>query len=445
MTEFTRSPLDTELTRHPLAESDPGAIRRLNLEIHEVRASGYEISIGETPDEAYDNPEEITAIYDYLYERDVILADARREVLASKIGGLGVDPRKRDYRRKKQVYAQLEPLRDELLFGETESDSRPWHQQRGRAAALLTIAMAHDLDDGTGGRYATMSGPLDEETLDLVFPETGGSLDGMSVREALLHAEVRYNGRTEERAKEVVDERLADMATFLNAPVSPQFKKIVKYCSDSLGIRSRKVEVNEVITGHVESLVASGERAMNDVLLMSYGCGTALPMLEVLQQVREDTGDAPRLILIDQDPLALASAVVLAKKMGLEDKIEIHCQRLFDGLGRPLEIDSVLQGRELDIAEDSGLREYLPDGLYKRLTRMTWKHLRKGGMMTTGNMNENRPQAEFLHGMMGWQPEVQMRPISKGLALHEQAGIPKGSTRVRVTRDGVYSLFFSQK
>ena len=29
--------------------------------------------------------------------------------------------------------------------------------------------------------------------------------------------------------------------------------------------------------------------------------------------------------------------------------------------------------------------------------------------MSTGNMNAARPQADFLHGMMGWQPNVNVR------------------------------------
>ena len=65
--------------------------------------------------------------------------------------------------------------------------------------------------------------------------------------------------------------------------------------------------------------------------------------------------------------------------------------------------------------------------------------------MSTGNMNVNRPQPEFLHGLMGWQPTVRLRTIAQGFALHEASGITRGSTTAHVTPDGVYTLFVSKK
>ena len=435
----------TEFDSHPLAECDHDAYERLSNEIAEVRESGYVISIGDSLDESYLYPERISAIYEYLHKRDLLLEQERQRIIASGIGSVGINPFKRAYRREKRIYDQLEPLRDELLFCEQESDSRPWHRQRGRAAALLTIAAAHDLDDGSGGKYATISGPLNSRVVDFRFPLQGTGVDGLSLTDAVAKTEVEYSGRDDVAARQIAERRVEELREFTEWKASPRFKEIVQYCSDSLGIRSRKQEVHQAISDHIESVVARGDKTVGDVLMMSYGCGTALPMLEILQQVRDNTGETPRLILIDQDPLALAAAAVLAEDMGLAGNIELHCRRLFDKLFRPIDIESVLAGRQLDVVEDSGLREYLPDSVYRRLTHMTWQHLAEGGLMSTGNMNRNRPQAEFLHGMMGWQPKVQMRHIAEGLALHRAAGIPASSTRARVTSDGIYTLFFSQK
>ncbi|MGB4767645.1 MAG: class I SAM-dependent methyltransferase family protein [Candidatus Saccharimonas sp.] len=445
MTEISYS-IDREVTfaDHPLMECDPSAFARLGVEVQQSRERGYDVTIGYTPDRAYDDPAAIVDMYGYLYARDVLLAEERQRIIAEGVGSVGVNPLKRAYRREKRIYDRLEPLRDQLLFGQTESDSQAWHRQRGRAAALLTIAAAHDLRAGGDERYQTMSGPLSSDVLDFHFPTTGTAFDGLSLHDAVVKTESEYSGKDRAVAEAIAGQRIAELQAFVDAPVSPKFKEIVQYCSDSLGIRSRKQEVNATITQHIEQLALSG-RTVGDVLMMSYGCGTALPMLEALQQLRDQVGAAPKLILIDQDPLALAAAATLAKQMDLSDNIEIHCRQLFDKLFRPIDIDSVLAGRMLDISEDSGLREYLPDGVYKRLTAMTWRHLKDGGLMSTGNMNANRPQAEFLHGMMGWQPKVQMRRIQDGFALHEAAGIAPGSTRARVTRDGVYTLFFSQK
>lgn len=48
----------------------------------------------------------------------------------------------------------------------------------------------------------------------------------------------------------------------------------------------------------------------------------------MLKELKENAA-APTAILIDQDLLVLAAAQNLAKKMGLENNVEIHCHRLF--------------------------------------------------------------------------------------------------------------------
>jgi hypothetical protein len=159
-------------------------------------------------------------------------------------------------------------------------------------------------------------------------------------------------------------------------------------------------------------------------------------------------GKTAKMILVDQDPIALAAAAELARQLGLEDSIEIHCNQLFVRDGnktRMMDLQEVLQGRELDVCEDSGLREYFPDAMYEDLTRQAWSALADGGLMTTGNMNKNRPQAHFLHGLMGWPIKVRMRNIRDVTRLHAKAGVPAEKSRLRVTQDGVYTLCFSTK
>ena len=234
---------------------------------------------------------------------------------------------------------------------------------------------------------------------------------------------------------------LDKLELFNEAHIQPGFKDIVQYCTDSLGIRSRKEEVHKEINRHVD---ASGE---DSFLMMSVGCGTALPMLEVMHDLKTK-GKTAKMILVDQDPIALAAAAELARQLGLEDSIEIHCNQLFVRDGnktRMMDLQEVLQGRELDVCEDSGLREYFPDAMYEDLTRQAWSALADGGLMTTGNMNKNRPQADFLHGLMGWPIKVRMRNIRDVTRLHAKAGVPAEKSRLRVTQDGVYTLCFSTK
>ncbi|QWQ32103.1 hypothetical protein KOY48_04455 [Candidatus Minimicrobia naudis] len=67
--------------------------------------------------------------------------------------------------------------------------------------------------------------------------------------------------------------------------------------------------------------------------------------------------------------------------------------------------------------------------------------MRDGGLMITGNMNVNRPQKDFLHGLMGWVPNVMMRSIKEGFKLLQKSGIPKEFITATVTASGVYTVF----
>lgn len=442
-THSERDGMDIQTIRPELRDIDEVAIARLDEEISRAREAGYDVTVGETRDASYDDPSKIREIYDFLHVLDETLADERQEVIRRGLGSLGLNPFGRTMRRERMIDHALDPFRVELLFEPHEAV--PWHNQRGRAAALLAIAAAHELmENGSEGSgiYPTMSGPLDARVLTYTFDERAGWLRNLSTSDAIIHADVRFGNRDTIEAGERARARLDDIADYIRTPISPVFHDVVRYCTDGLGIRARKEEVHDAIREH---LLAQSHESEKEFLMMSFGCGTALPMLEVVKDLKEQEGIHSRLILLDQDPLALAAAACLAEDMGLADAIEIHCERLFNRIGQPLKLDSILNGRKLDVAEDSGLREYLPSMIYRWLARESWNSLKPGGLMTTGNMNVNRPQAEFLHGMMGWWPLVQKRTIVECLTLHRQAGIPSAQTRVRVTGDGVYSMYFTTR
>lgn len=65
--------------------------------------------------------------------------------------------------------------------------------------------------------------------------------------------------------------------------------------------------------------------------------------------------------------------------------------------------------------------------------------------MITGNMNANRPQKDFLHGLMGWTPNVIMRPIARSLKLLQAAGVSKDNITANITASSVYSVFAVEK
>lgn len=430
---------------------DHEANEKLNKEIADLRSEGCKVKVGEKTDPAYNNPDKIQDIYNYLEQGDAKLKEVRKYFIhknpatAAIANVLDKIPFVKMGKWGEKIDAYLEFFRDELLYGEYQTASQPWHKQRGSALTFLTISEAEDLSvfgkNGeilSEGEYPTMSGPLLDES---VFDE---KINGLPLTEVMVQDKIN-NGVDKATAIEEVEKRISEVREFIQAPVTEKFSNVIRHCADSLGIRERVETVNGLSIDHLKKVAEKENRSIDDMLVMSFGCGTGLATLKMLKKLKDETGDAPTVILLDQDPLSLAAAQSLAKKWNLEDKIEVHCERLFSKLGKPLSLEGVLGGRKLDIAEDSGLREYLPDGVYKQLTRESLKFLRTGGLMITGNMNVNRPQKEFLHGLMGWVPKVRMRSIKEGFKLLQKSGIPKESIEATVTASGVYTVFAIEK
>lgn len=430
---------------------DHEANEKLNKEIEDLRSEGCKVKVGEKTDPAYNNPDNIKNTYDYLERGDAKLKEIRKHFIHKNLATAAIanvldkTPFVKTGKWGEKIDSHLEVFRDKLLYGKDQTDSQPWHKQRGSALTFLTISEAEDLSvfDENGkilseGKYPTMGGPLLDES---VFDE---KINGLPLTEVMIQDKIN-SGVDKATATEEVEKRISEVREFIQAPVTEKFFNVIRHCADSLGIRERVETVNSLSIDHLKKVAEKENRSIDDMLVMSFGCGTGLATLKMLKKLKDETGEAPTVILLDQDPLSLAAAQSLAKKWNLEDKIEVHCERLFSKLGKPLSLEGVLGNRKLDIAEDSGLREYLPDGVYKQLTRESLKFLRTGGLMITGNMNVNRPQKEFLHGLMGWVPKVRMRSIKEGFKLLQKSGIPKESIEATVTASGVYTVFAIEK
>ena len=429
---------------------DREANEKLNKEIEDLRSKECRVKIGEKIDPAYNKPDNIKYIYNYLKRGDAELKEVRKYFIHKNLAIAAIAnvlekiPFVRENKWGNVIDDYLEIFRDKLLYGKNQTNSQPWHNQRGSALTFLTISEAKGLsvfgkNDKilSKGEYSSMSGPLDES----VFDE---KINGLPLTEIMVQEKIN-NGVDKATAIEEVEKRISEVREFIQAPVTEKFSNVIRHCADSLGIRERVETVNGLSIDHLKKVAEKENRSIDDMLVMSFGCGTGLATLKMLKKLKDETGEAPTVILLDQDPLSLAAAQSLAKKWNLEDKIEVHCERLFSKLGKPLSLEGVLGNRKLDIAEDSGLREYLPDGVYKQLTRESLKFLRSGGLMITGNMNVNRPQKEFLHGLMGWVPKVTMRSIKEGFELLQKSGISKESIEATVTASGVYTVFAIEK
>lgn len=409
--------------RQLLATAHPAAFPPSTELVEDLRASaarGAALSFAPATDPAYADPARLMAMLasiDALQERYVALvaeraAPARAPALRSATRAA----------RRREHEALTEAVRAELIYEPT--DAHGWHAQRGRATALVSIARAHDI---APGQRVAADLPLDLLAHRFSPTAHGRHLTpGSTLEQAVIDTCARHRDGAERAAR--ICSRLSQ---FLGEAASAPFLEVVRYCSDGIGIRERRAVVHSALR---HALAGNDNR-----LVLSVGSGTALPLINAMATA----GPGAHLVLIDSDPVALACAEVLAQRAGVS--VEVWCQPLLTPAGRLAPLEGVLGGRRPGVVEDSGLREYLPDLAYTALTRALWAALEGGGTMISANMLTGRPQAGFLHGLMGWRPRVSTRTTAQSLSLHRRAGVPAGATQVTLTAEGVYAIYLSRK
>lgn len=158
---------------------DCKANEALREEIINLRREGCRVKIGEKTDPAYNNPDKIHDIYNYLEQGDAKLKEVRKYFIHKNLATAAIanvldkTPFVKMGKWGEKIDSYLEVFRDKLLYGKDQTDSQPWHNQRGSALTFLTISEAEDLSvfDENGeilskGKYPTMSGPLDKSVFD---------------------------------------------------------------------------------------------------------------------------------------------------------------------------------------------------------------------------------------------------------------------------------------
>ena len=301
---------------------DHEANEKLNKEIADLRSEGCRVKIGEKTDPAYNNPDNIKNIYNYLKRGDAKLKEVRKHFIhknpatAALANVLEKIPFVKMGKWGEKIDSYLEVFRDKLLYGEYQTASQPWHKQRGSALTFLTISEAEDLSvfDENGeilskGEYSSMGGPLGKS----VFDE---KINGLPLTEVMVQEKIN-NGVDKATAIEEVRKRISEVREFIQAPVTEKFSNVIRHCADSLGIRERVETVNGLSIDHLKKAAEKENRSIDNMLVMSFGCGTGLATLKMLKKLKDETGEAPTVILLDQDPLSLAAAQSLAKKWNL--------------------------------------------------------------------------------------------------------------------------------
>lgn len=270
---------------------DHEANEKLNKEIEDLRREGCKVKVGEKTDPAYNNPDKIQNVYNYLEQGGEKLKDVREDIIHINLAAVALAsvlekiPFVRENKWSNIVDAYLEIFRDKFLYGKDQTDSQPWHNQRGSALTFLTISEAYKLRvSGKNGKilskgeYSSMSGPLDKSVLD-------EKINGLSLTEVMIQDKIN-NGVDKAMAIEEVEKRLSDVREFIQAPVTEKFSNVIRHCADSLGIRERVETVNGLSIDHLKKVAEKENRSIDDMLVMSFGCGTGLATLKMLKNLR---------------------------------------------------------------------------------------------------------------------------------------------------------------
>lgn len=239
---------------------------------------------------------------------------------------------------------------------------------------------------------------------------------------------------TEARGREYADRVVGDYLTFIRSPLDEWGRLMFRGIKDGHGVRNRAAVASDLVLEHLSRSTA----ARSGLVSASLACGAAGPVYRLVDSI-ESTLDArvDRIVLLDIDPMALASARSLARGTSAESRITLLQQNLL----RPPLAGPRLPAHSVHIADALGLIEYLPEAqAVDLLTRVRTELMAPGGVVVFGNMLQHRYQTDFLEQVVGW-PRLLRRSIGTMLAILRAAGYDTDQVTVRVTPDGVYAVY----
>ncbi len=205
---------------------------------------------------------------------------------------------------------------------------------------------------------------------------------------------------------------------------------------DSRAVDTRALAASQLALQHV---LASPELADRPLVTASLACGAAAPMFELNQLFADNNLKVERNILVDNDPMALASAVALGRAYDMSEKVDV---RLEDIVGQ--ELTNYIEPHSVDIVDILGIVDYLPTSVlgYRAAENFIGKIaniMSPGGIIVAGNALKSRPHQAFFERV--W-PTLQQRDPIEMVGIIEKAGYQREDIKVRIPqREGVYGVY----
>ncbi|MBC3761182.1 class I SAM-dependent methyltransferase [Quadrisphaera oryzae] len=219
------------------------------------------------------------------------------------------------------------------------------------------------------------------------------------------------------------------------SPVDEAARAFFTHTLDSIGVRTRGRLMQDAL--HRSRALSVRDRR---AVWVSLACGAAVPVLDAVRD-HVDTGEGPRLELVDHDPDALAFARRLAEAEGMQADIDFRLlQRdlVATVVARDALVDELGAGRAA-VVDAVGIFEYFSDASCVKLLRNAFRLLEPGGVVVVANMLDDRPELDFNRRAAGW-PELHYRSVEQLVDLVRRAGLPLDRTTISIPQDGVYAV-----
>ncbi|RWZ78101.1 MAG: hypothetical protein EOT04_02950 [Candidatus Chaera renei] len=313
---------------------------------------------------------------------------------------------------------------DVLLDPDIHPASACWHKMAKRAIALHTLYNA--------GEVTSLGEYIDPDVYDK-------SLFGGKSAAAVMLEE-----KKPEKAQRIVE----SYKHFVTMPIDNTKDRFgltsrdyLAGVIDSHAVRSRAAVAAAMAQRHLQSALGRKDKK---VVSASLACGAAGPVYEMAASAKASGINFDKIILVDNDVMALASAASLAEHYNLSSAVEIQRKNLFKG-----KLTDYIEPQSVDVVDMLGLFEYIPETVklggminYKAaeaFLRSAKDIVRPGGIIILGNMLKARPQQVFFDKI--W-PKLYQRSIHKVLAIIQRAGYDLNDVTVDVPgREGVYAVY----
>lgn len=248
--------------------------------------------------------------------------------------------------------------------------------------------------------------------------------DLVPTAEALEYLTNPYEGR-------LIRNREGDV-TLVTSEASAQ----MRFVDDAIAIRDRAVAMQDIAEAHLAEL----NTHQDGVRWLSLASGTAEPAIAAVKAAQaraEASGQSINISLTvaDYDEESLEYVKANAQRYGFNGEVNPVLMNILTKNLKQALTNATSSTELYDVVENMGFEEYLPQegdelkakkgmGLPQasEFTRRAYDLVKPGGILISGNMVLDRPQIDYVFGIVDW-PIINARSEESILRVYAEAGI----------------------